>query len=168
MDGYLSQLLRLCDQSDVLALATRTPDGLPSVAPLYFAHTQDLRFFFLSSLKSEHSGNLRLDSRASASIVPIADGDLAWKAVEMTGKGSLADGRMAEEGWEVYLRRFGFLSSLAFAVLKTEMHVFLPEWVWLIDKGLGKEASVGFPLPPFEFRSRPKVLGRFKATPTIR
>jgi hypothetical protein len=101
-------------------------------------------------------------------MIPIADGDLAWKAVEMTGKGFLADGRMAEEGWEVYLRRFGFLSSLASEVLKTEMHVFLPEWVGLIDKGLGKEASAGFLLPPFEFRSRPKVLGRHKAAPTTR
>lgn len=140
MEGNLGQVLENCLQCRVLTLATRGPRDLPMSAALFFAYTPDLRLFFLSSPKSQHSLNLERDPRASVCFFPSSSDD--WRqirGVQMVGNGRIATGKEAAEGWAVYLRRFGFVVTLASEVKKTRLYCFTPEWVRLIDnrRGLG-------------------------------
>jgi nitroimidazol reductase NimA-like FMN-containing flavoprotein (pyridoxamine 5'-phosphate oxidase superfamily) len=95
----------LIDASLYLVLGTADEDGLPWASPVYFAHSENRDFFWISRPDARHSRNIAARPDVSIVIfdssVPIGTG----KGVYMTAVARELEGDDQEAGLEVYSRR---------------------------------------------------------------
>jgi uncharacterized protein YhbP (UPF0306 family) len=121
-----------------MTLATRGPDGTPHAAPVYFAASEDLRFYFFSEPGSQHAQDLAADQRAAAAFYPEVTDWQDIRGVQMRGEVSLVShGAEWETAWERYAAKFPFVRSLKAVVERNELFVFVPHWVRMVDNRLG-------------------------------
>lgn len=133
-DRTVLELLRL----STLTLATTGADGEPHNAPLYFAADPQLRLFFFSDPASQHSQDLVRDPRAAVSFYPLGASWEAIRGVQMRGAArSLGPGPLRDAGWAVYRAKFPFVEALAEAIARSQLYVFEPRWVRLVDNRRG-------------------------------
>lgn len=125
-------------QTAALTLATVGAGGRPHAAPVYFAPDERLRLYFFSSPDSQHSLDLRDDPRAAAALYPATDTWQDIRGLQLRGEvRAVPSGPEWEAAWAHYAGKFPFVRELEEAVLQTQMYVFIPEWVRLVDNRQG-------------------------------
>lgn len=121
-----------------MTLATIAEDGQPHSAPVYFAASRDLRFYFFSAPSSRHSQDLEHDPRAAASIYPECAGWQDIRGLQMEGKVQAVEpGAEWDKAWSLYADKFPFVSELKEIVAQNRMYVFIPTWVRWLDNRRG-------------------------------
>ncbi len=123
-----------------LTLATTGLNGAPHAAPVYFAVNKPLRFYFFSDQKSQHSRDLNENPKAAAAIYSESQDWREIHGLQMRGTARRVEpGPEWDEAWEKYLEKFPFVAKLKGLVAQNELHVFIPEWIRLVDnrKGFG-------------------------------
>lgn len=131
-----------------LTLATSGPDGEPHGAALYFAADEKLRLYFFSDRSSQHTQDILVDGRAAVTIQPQCHGWEDIRGLQMRGQVHLVNsGDEWERAWEIYVKKFPFVSELQEIVAQNQFYVFLPNWVRLVDnrRGFGYKSEWTLP-----------------------
>lgn len=125
-------------QVSTMTLATISAAGIPHAAPVYFAAGKTLEFFFFSDPSSQHGRDLEANQLAAAALYPESEGWQTIRGLQMRGQAHILDrGPEWEVGWEIYQRKFPFVSGLKPIVARNAMYIFKPEWVRLVDNRRG-------------------------------
>lgn len=145
--GDLDQLLALLNETTTMVLATRMPDATPRATPLYFAVHEALQLVFLSDPGSLHSRNLRRAPDVSVALYPEESDWRKLRGLQMMGSAAALAGAEAEAAQRTYARRFGFVTELSQALAASQVYMFTPSWIRLIDNrrrfGFQQEWSLG-------------------------
>jgi uncharacterized protein len=121
-----------------MTLATCGADGAPHAAPVYFAASDDLRFYFFSDPESQHAQDIAIDPRAAAAFYPEGTDWQDIRGVQMRGRVlAVSRGPEWEAAWERYAAKFPFVRSLKAVVARNELFVFVPHWVRMVDNQRG-------------------------------
>lgn len=121
-----------------MTLATTGPDGTPHAAPVYFAAGEDHILYFFSAIDSQHSLDLARDPRAAAAIHPLVENWQEINGLQVRGEvAAVPRGEAWEKGWQVYLRKFPFVSGLQEVVEKTTLYALRLDWIRLVDNRRG-------------------------------
>ncbi len=125
-----------------LTLATVRADGRPHAAPVYFVadKEQPLRLYFFSSPDSQHSQDTAENIQAAAAIYPEGWGWEDIRGLQMSGRVKpVPRGQEWDRIWELYRGKFPFVNVLEEQVDQTQLYVFQPNWLRLVDnrKGFG-------------------------------
>jgi uncharacterized protein YhbP (UPF0306 family) len=117
-----------------MALATTDESGEPCVAPLFYIPDQELNLYWLSSAKSQHSRNLRLNPEASATVYRQTE---KWQEIcglQMRGGVEIVTEREQRNLLvKSYCQRFSLGSVLRLAIRRSTLYVFRPRWFRYID-----------------------------------
>lgn len=146
-----------------LALATIGPDGVPGVAPVFYASDDRLNLYFLSEPDTAHGQNLAANPAAAGAI--YADGQ-DWRAIrglQVRGRAMPAPPAVLAHAAAVYGRKYAFVAALLAgatgpAVLsgplaRARFYVLRPAWLRLVDNtvafGFKQELALpGIPAAP--------------------
>jgi uncharacterized protein len=120
-----------------LTLATVDQGGNPFAAALYFAAGDNNRLYFLSERKSQHSHNLAADPRAAVTIFPHVSNWREIRGLQMRGTARPVTPAESKAAFALYRRKFSFIQQLGAAVAKSQMYVFEPDWIRLVDNTRG-------------------------------
>ncbi len=133
----LDAIAALLRAQSTLALATCGEDGVPAVAPLFYIPDDHLNLYWLSSPASLHSRNLAAHPEASAAVYRHT---LDWKeicGVQMRGRvQALAESETREQMVKAYCQRFALGHVLQFAIRRSALYVFRPQWFRYIDNSI--------------------------------
>jgi uncharacterized protein YhbP (UPF0306 family) len=145
--GDLDQLLALLNETTTMVLATCMPDATPRATPLYFAVHDALQLVFLSDPGSLHSRNLRRARGVSVALYPEESDWRKLRGLQMMGSAAALAGAEAEAAQRTYACRFGFVTELSQALAASQVYMFTPSWIRLIDNrrrfGFQQEWSLG-------------------------
>ncbi|MDR3574546.1 MAG: UbiX family flavin prenyltransferase [Anaerolineaceae bacterium] len=119
----------------MLTLATVGEDGFPHVSALHFAADENSNLFFFADPDSQISKDLNSSPQASISIGPMAGGWRDLQSVQMRGEAHLitALGKI-ESAHQLYNQKFPFSSRLKNENEQSNLFVFVPDWIRLIDR----------------------------------
>jgi uncharacterized protein YhbP (UPF0306 family) len=134
----MERIRELLENVSTMTLATTGPEGNPHAAPVYFVADGDMRLYFFSEVKSQHSQHLARDSKAAAAIYPECEGWRGIKGLQLHGKVRLVE--TPEEwnsAWARYRVKFPFVRSLKTVVAKNQLYAFIPHWIRLVDNSRG-------------------------------
>lgn len=121
-----------------MTLATVSATGVPHAAPVYFATSEALEFYFFSDPTSQHGRDLKANPLAAAAFFPESESWQSIHGVQMRGRARvLVRGPAWETAWEAYRRKFPFVSSLRAIVARNALYSFMPEWIRLVDNRRG-------------------------------
>jgi hypothetical protein len=125
-------------QVSTMTLATISAAGTPHAAPIYFAASKTLELFFFSDPTSQHGRDLEANPLAAAALYPESESWQTIRGLQMRGQAHILDrGPEWEVAWEIYQRKFPFVSGLKSIVARNAMYIFKPEWIRLVDNRRG-------------------------------
>jgi uncharacterized protein YhbP (UPF0306 family) len=125
---------RFLASENTLALATATPQGTVSVAPLFYIAQSGLRLYWLSSKLSEHSRNLKENARAAVSVDRNTDRWNKIRGVQMRGSVTMIRDRvLRRDVLRAYTERFHLGKLFDVAISRSTLYCFQPDWVRYID-----------------------------------
>jgi uncharacterized protein len=146
----LDEVARFLRSHSTLALATVSAEGAPRAAALFYLFQDDWRLYWFSSTASEHSRNLKRDRAAAVSVYrPTAD----WRkirGVQMRGTATPVTGRTLRRLIiRAYVERFRLGTLFRFAMARSTLYCFQPEWLRYIDnsKRFGYKFEIALPAP---------------------
>ena len=130
----LETVAKFLKSQSTLTLSTRTQEGAPRAAPLFYLAAEGLRLYWLSSASSEHSRNLKRDPQAALAVYrPTRD----WKkirGVQMRGTVSVVSQRdLRDDVVKRFQTHFSLDPSLEPAIRRSTVYCFQPEWIRYID-----------------------------------
>ena len=121
-----------------MTLATTDPEGNPHAAPVYFVADDELRLYFFSEAKSQHSQNVAQNPQIAAAIYPECEGWQGIKGLQLRGKISIVESPQEwDSTWERYQVKFPFVRALKAVVAKNQLYVFIPSWIRLVYNSQG-------------------------------
>ena len=121
-----------------MTLATTDPEGNPHAAPVYFVADDELRLYFFSEAKSQHSQNVAQNPQIAAAIYPECEGWQGIKGLQLRGKICIVESPQEwDSTWERYQVKFPFVRALKAVVAKNQLYVFIPSWIRLVDNSQG-------------------------------
>jgi uncharacterized protein YhbP (UPF0306 family) len=133
-DEQYQSIAALLSAHSTMALATTDESGEPCVAPLFYIPDQELNLYWLSSAKSQHSRNLRLNPEASATVYRQTE---KWQEIcglQMRGGVEIVTEREQRNVLvKSYCQRFSLGSVLRLAIRHSTLYVFRPRWFRYID-----------------------------------
>ena len=127
----------LLQETTTLTLATLDPDGTPRATPLFFAADRDLRIFFLSDPRSQHSDNLEREPRCAIGLDVETEGVDQIRGLQMKGHAGILREDERDMALDLYGLRFPFINELSLRVVRCEIFGFCPTWVRIIDNRRG-------------------------------
>ncbi|MBI4788533.1 MAG: pyridoxamine 5'-phosphate oxidase family protein [Chloroflexi bacterium] len=137
-------LLEFLRQQNTLTLATQNADGTPQACDVFYAHSDDLTFYFLSDPKTLHIQNLTREPRVSATIHGQSQGWQDIRGVQISGEAERVDD-LADRarGYQLYIAKYAFvgqwlpnvaaLGQLHKQLGVVELYKITPRWVRWID-----------------------------------
>lgn len=138
-DGSVAPLNELLAVS-TLTLATVGSDGVPHAAPVYFAASPELNFYFFSDANSQHVRDIAHDPHTAAALYPACFDWRDIRGIQMRGLARLVNSPAEwESAWNLYQSKFPFVSALREIVARNQLYCFFPTWIRLLDnsRGLG-------------------------------
>ena len=153
-----ASLREFISAQNTLTLATLNADGTPHACDLFYAHADDLTFYFLSDPKTAHIRNLEREPRVSAALHGASRG---WQEIRGVQVGGTAR-RVAQlgeraRGYSLYIAKFAFVSQwlptvgalgqLHKSLGVVELYQIAPHWVRWIDNTQGFGHKEEFLLP---------------------
>jgi pyridoxine/pyridoxamine 5'-phosphate oxidase len=105
MDDPAAVARRVIEGNVYLTLATADADGRPWASPVWFAHDDLRRFFWVSKPGARHSQNLAVRPQAGIVIFDSTVGQGAAEAVYVEAEAAQLDGAEEKRGIEVFSRR---------------------------------------------------------------
>jgi uncharacterized protein YhbP (UPF0306 family) len=123
---------------NAMTIATNGEDGEPHAAAVYFVSDDQINLYFFSNAVSQHSLDIDYDPRAA---VVVNGEDAGWQEIyglQMRGVIKVVQSEIKSQGgWELYRRKFPFVTGLQKIILENQMYVFIPFWIRLIDNRRG-------------------------------
>jgi uncharacterized protein YhbP (UPF0306 family) len=121
-----------------MTLATADPKGNPHAAPVYFAADAEMRLYFFSESKSQHSRDIAQNPKAAAAIYPECEGWRGIKGLQLRGTVRLVEAAQEwDSAWARYQVKFPFVRALKAVVAQNQLYVFIPNWLRLVDNSQG-------------------------------
>jgi uncharacterized protein YhbP (UPF0306 family) len=137
----MERIQEILIQVSTMTLATTDPEGNPHAAPVYFVSVfagQDLRFYFFSDQKSEHSRHILYNPNVAAAIYPECEGWRDIKGLQLRGKVLLVESKSDwDTAWGQYKIKFPFVSALKTVVAQNQLYMLIPSWIRLVDNSQG-------------------------------
>ena len=132
----IERIAKLVKSESTVAVATRSPDGSPQIAPLFYLADDNLRLYWFSSCSSLHSRNLRKNNAAAVTIYRSADQWRKIRGVQMRGTVSLVTDPIRRNPISgEYADRFHLGPALRTKILRSGLFMFRPSWARYIDNG---------------------------------
>jgi uncharacterized protein YhbP (UPF0306 family) len=132
----VNELLKL----PVMTLATCSPAGQPHAASVYFAALESfsknrtLRLVFFSAPESRHSQDIAAHPTAAGEIHAENHSWREIQGLQLHGEVQSIESKTEwEQGWQVYLQKFPFVSGLKIIVQKNKLYCFSVHWLRLVD-----------------------------------
>ena len=122
-----------------MSLGTTGIQGEPQVADVYYTVGNDLSLYFVSSLNSRHSANIKRDNRIAATIFAPGNGWRDIRGVQIEGHCCRLTGSKSVAAYARYVAAFPYVLSdptLVRALKKVEMYQLAPTWLRWIDNSL--------------------------------
>jgi uncharacterized protein YhbP (UPF0306 family) len=129
--------------ADLLALSTMTlatcgVEGDPHAVDVYFACGEPIILYFFSDASSQHGLDIQHDPRAAITIHAASAGWDQIQGLQMRGRARLYSSQDKwQPAWDVYQRKFPFVTQFAGAVDMSQLYGFIPTWVRLVDNSRG-------------------------------
>lgn len=136
--------------SDLFSLSTMTlctvnRAGEPHAAPVFFVAFQSEisgdppRLYFFSEEETRHGQDIAARGIASAAIYPESQSWQDIHGLQLRGlvKRVPADQPEWQIAWELYQKKFPFVSAFLKMVERSEMYVLVPVWIRLVNNRLG-------------------------------
>ncbi len=121
-----------------MTLATIDPEGNPHAAPVYFVADDEMRCYFFSERKSQHSQQIANNPKVAAAIYPECEGWQGIKGLQLRGEVCLVESSQAwDSAWGFYQVKFPFVRALKAVVAKNKLYIFIPSWIRLVDNSQG-------------------------------
>lgn len=124
----------------VLTLATVDSKNQPHAASLYFAADESNRLYFYSDPDCQHGKNAAGGCSAAVTIHPLVEGWEEIRGLQMEGiVRPVSDPAEREKAFNIYQKKFLFVSGLKNLIDENSLYVFTPHWIRLVDnlRGFG-------------------------------
>lgn len=133
----MNEAVRELLQLSTMTLATSSLHGEPHAAAVYFV-AKDLKLYFFSDAKSQHSRDLQENPLAAVTIYPEVWDWRAIRGIQMRGRVEvIAPGEEWQLAWESYQRKFPFVKQLKTVVARNLLYGFEPTWLRWLDNRFG-------------------------------
>jgi hypothetical protein len=145
----LQTISAFLNSQTTMGLAT-VRDGGPRVTPLYYLADEDLRLYWFSSSRSEHSRSLRKSARVAVAVYRHSGSWREIRGVQMRGVArEVEDAERRRVIEQVYAARFGVGKLLRASMAKCKLYVFEPDWARYIDNSrrFGYKFEIGIARP---------------------
>jgi uncharacterized protein YhbP (UPF0306 family) len=126
-----------------IALATIGEEGLPAVAPVFYAADDELNLYFLTEERTEHGRNMLANPQVAGAIYEDGQEWRAIRGLQLKGRAEIATGAALTRAIMTYASRYVFVASLLAgqagpAVLsgplaRARFWVLRPAWYRLTD-----------------------------------
>jgi uncharacterized protein YhbP (UPF0306 family) len=129
----IEKVYELLVSQSTLVLATRDEQGMVHAAPLFYLVQENLDLYWLSSADGLHSWNVVTVPHVA---VAVYRSTFEWRkimGVQMRGVCGVVDGPERAGMVDAYRERFELNSVLAFAIGRSTLYRFRPQWVRYID-----------------------------------
>jgi uncharacterized protein len=124
----------LIQSANTLALATCAEDGSPRIAPLFYIADAELRLYWFSDSRSEHSRSLKRDPRAAVTVFHQTSRWQEIRGLQMRGAVSaVRDRALRKSIAEQFSRRFALGPAFRPVLARSTLYCFEPEWIRLVD-----------------------------------
>jgi uncharacterized protein YhbP (UPF0306 family) len=124
----------LLTSQTTLSLATVAEDGTPHIAPLFYLAGEALDLYWLSSVSSVHSRNLKRSPAAAVAVYSPATGWKEIQGVQMRGTVSVVHDRTERRQIiEGYVARFQLGPLFRVRIARSRLYRFRPEWIRYLD-----------------------------------
>ena len=138
---------RFLSEHRTMTLGTSGPDGTPAAAPLFYAHDEGLRLYYLSSPRSQHAANVAENGEVAVAVYGD-DGD--WReirGVQMRGHARRVTAGGYARALRLYVAKFDFMEGLLRGdpsgiaellgpLARCRFYVVEPTWIRLIDNSV--------------------------------
>ena len=114
-------------------LGTVSASSEVHVSPVFYWSDKDLRIYWLSGGKSEHSRNVAEQPEVALAIHCHAEQWREIRGVQMKGSVRLVDGKEREKVLKSYKKHFDLGSVFQVAVLASTLYCFEPHWMRMTD-----------------------------------
>jgi uncharacterized protein YhbP (UPF0306 family) len=133
----VQQVRHILDAVTTMTLATAGKDA-PHAAPVYFAADENLSLYFFSNLQSRHIQQVVRNQPAAAAIYPLSEGWRDIHGLQLHGEvHPVKSPETWHRAWQLYQRKFPFVRALRNIIASSQMYVFLPGWIRLVDNSKG-------------------------------
>jgi len=129
--------------ADLLALSTMTlatcgVKGEPHAVDVYFVCGEPLILYFFSEPSSQHGMDIQQNQSAAITIHAASAGWEQIQGLQMRGRARLFSSQQKWQAvWDIYQRKFPFVTDFTSAVDVNQLYGFTPTWVRLVDNSRG-------------------------------
>lgn len=121
-----------------MTLSTVGKDQEPHAAAIYFAADASINLYFFSETGSQHALDIGREPRAAVAIQAEAADWQDIRGLQMRGKVRVVEiGQEWQAAWQLYHKKFPFVSDLEDLVAANQMYSFEPTWIRLVDNRRG-------------------------------
>jgi len=114
-------------------LGTISPAGALNVSPVFYWSDKQLRIYWLSASKSEHSQNVAERADVALAIHCHAAEWREIRGVQMKGAVRIVEGKEREKILKSYKKHFDLGAVFQLAILASTLYCFEPRWMRMTD-----------------------------------